>query len=257
MFSSADAYERFMGRWSRALAPHFVRFAGVQDGEAILDVGCGTGALTSAIAATAPHGRIVGIDPSEPYVAFARQELGGERIRFDVGTARQIPLDTAGVDRTLSMLIFNFVPEPEQAIAEMRRVTRPGGTIAAAVWDYSGGMQMLRAFWDEAVALAGPGAQDEGRMRFCRDGELAAFWRAEGLDEVVGERLTIETPFSSFDDYWRPFLEKQGPAGAFVAALSDPDREALRARLRRRLLGDGPDRPFVLTAMAWGARGRA
>jgi hypothetical protein len=152
--------------------------------------------------------------------------------------------------------VFNFIPDPAKALDEMMRVTRAGGIVAAAVWDYGKAMEMLRVFWDEAVALH-PAAdgRDERHMPLCREGELAAFWREHGLRDVSGEPLTIQTRFPSFDDYWSPFLEKQGPAGGYVAALEASERERLRLRLRRRLLGDGPDRRIVLRARAWAVRG--
>jgi len=256
LFSAGEAYERFMGRWSRDLAPLLVRFAGVQNGDAILDVGSGTGALTAAVAKAAPSSRIVGIDPAAPYVAFAQARHPGDLVRFEVGDAQQLRLADRSFDRTLSLLVLNFIPDPAKALNEMMRVTRPGGTVAAAVWDYGQGMEMLRAFWDEAIALkTAMDARDERHMPLCRGGELAALWREHGLQDVSEEALTIETRFSSFDDYWLPFLEKQGPAGAYVAELSASEREQLRLRLHRRLLGDGPDRPIVLSARAWAVRG--
>lgn len=256
MFSGPDSYERFMGRWSRRLAPQLVRFAGVRDADAVLDVGCGTGALTAAIAAAAPSSRIIGIDPASPYVAAARARNPDPRITFEVADARQLPLADASVDRTLSLLIFNFVPDPARALEEMRRVTRQNGTIAAAVWDYGDGMEMLRIFWDEAVAL-NPAAdhRDERHMPLCRAGELAALWRDHALTNVADEALSIDTRFASFDDFWTPFLEQQGPAGAYVGTLSPPQRDELRQRLRQRLFDDRPDAPFVLTARAWAVRG--
>lgn len=256
MFSAADAYERFMGRWSRPLAPLLVRFAEVRDGDALLDIGSGTGALAGALAAAAPSSRIVGVDPAASYVAFAQSRHPGHLVRFEEGDAQQLGFPDASFDRTLSLLVLNFIPDRAKALSEMARVTRPGGVVAAAVWDYGKGMEMLRLFWDEAVALnpsAGP--SDERHMPLCRSGELAALWREHGLQNVKEDSLTIETRFSSFDDYWSPFLEKQGPAGAYVAGLSPGAREQLQQRLRRRLLGDGPDRPIVLTARACAVRG--
>lgn len=258
MFSSGNAYDRFMGRWSRELAPLLVRFAGVRDGETVLDVGSGTGALAAAVAAAAPRSTILGVEISPSYVAFARARHAGPRIRFEEGDAQKLNLEDAAFDRTLSLLVLNFVPDPAKALREMVRVTRPGGVVTAAVWDYGEGMEMLRAFWDEAIALR-PDQQalDERHMPFCRKGELAALWREHQLQGVSEAPLTVETRFASFDDYWSPFLEKQGPAGAYVASLSAEQREQLRAGLRRRLLGDGPDRPIVLRARAWAVRGTA
>ena len=256
LFSESRAYERFMGRWSRNLAPLFVRFAGVRDGDTVLDVGSGTGALTAAVTKTAPSSRIFGIDLAASYVALAQSQHGSPLISFEVGNAQQMRFESAMFDRTLSLLVVNFIPDVRRAVREMKRVTKSKGSIAAAVWDYGEGMEMLRTFWDEAVALKrGDAAKDESNMPFSRRGELAGLWREQGLQDVVEEGLTIETRFASFDDFWTPFLEKQGPAGAYVASLSPDDRDALRQRLRRRLLGAGPDRVIVMHARAWAVRG--
>lgn len=256
LFTQAQAYDAYMGRWSRRLAPLLVRFAGVRDRDIVLDVGSGTGALAAAIASHAPTARVAGIDPAASYVDAAQATLGNERITFEVGDARQMPFDDATFDRVLSMLVINFIPDPQKAVDEMRRVTRRAGTVAAAVWDYSAGMQMLRAFWDEAIAVRpSDDKKDERHMALTGRGQLAELWRSQELQDVVEETLTIEMRFSSFDDYWRPFTQKQGPAGAFVAGLSDTQRDDLQRRLRQRLLGDEPDRPFALSAAAWAVRG--
>jgi SAM-dependent methyltransferase len=256
MFSEARAYERFMGRWSRQLAPLLVRFAGVRDGDALLDVGSGTGALSAALVAAAPGSRVVGIDPAPSYVAVAQASQASPQLQFNVGDAQRMEFPAGTFDRTLSLLVVNFIPDVDKALAEMTRVTRRGGTVAAAVWDYGDGMEMLRVFWDEAVKVT-PAAEprDERHMPFCRQGELDALWRRHGLGDVVEEALTIETRFASFADYWEPFLGKQGPAGAHVAALSARERDELEQRLRTRLLGTGGDRPFVLKARVWAVRG--
>jgi SAM-dependent methyltransferase len=256
MFSAGAAYERFMGRWSGHLAPLFVQFAGVRDGDHLLDVGSGTGALTGALAAAAPSSQIVGIDPASPFVDFAQQTRGSHRVHFEVGDAQRLRFDGATFDCTLSLLILNFVPDRAAAVREMLRVTKPGGVVAAAVWDYGEGMEMLRLFWDETVALRPDlDVRDERYMPLCRQGELAALWREHDLRDIADAPLTIETRFEGFDDYWSPFLDQQGPAGACAAALSPVERDALASRLRHRLLGARGDHPVHLRARAWAVRG--
>ena len=256
MFSMGEGYDVFMGRWSRRLAPLLVQFANVADGDDVLDVGAGTGSLTAAVSAVAPASRVVGIDPSEAFVAVARAHHQGSQLRFAVGDAQHLQFADACFDRTLSLLILNFISDPGKALKEMIRVTRPGGTVAAAVWDYGEGMEMLRVFWDEATALApAAGAKDESHMPLCRRGELATLWRTHHLLDVSEKPLTIETRFSSFEDYWSPFLQRQGPAGAYAATLPEREREQLMLNLRQRLLGDGPDRSITLRARAWAVRG--
>jgi SAM-dependent methyltransferase len=256
MFSAGNAYEFFMGRWSRTLAVPFVQFAGVQDGDSVLDVGSGTGAVAAAVAAVSPSSRIVGIDSAAAFVSFAQAHHPGDLIRFEVGDAQQLPFTDRSFTRALSLLNLNFIPDPGKALQEMSRVTQPGGTVAAAVWDYGSGMEMLRAFWDAAVALNGQAdVRDERHMPLAADGELTALFREQRFEEIASEALIVETRFSSFDDYWLPFLQKQGPAGAYVASLPATEVDELRERLRQRLLGDGRDGAIVLRARAWAVRG--
>ena len=245
-----------MGRWSRRLATQFLKFAAVKDGDSILDVGCGIGSLALAIADAFPSARVTGVDPSAAFVAHLQTEAAGERLRFLVGDAQALEFADASFDRTLSQLVLNFVVDREKAVREMLRVTRPGGVVAAAVWDYGDGMRMLRVFWDEAVALDPPlAARDERTMPLSRRGELAALWRSAGLQQVEDQPIVIDLDFSCFDDYWSPFLGGQGPAGAYVASLSESHRATLASRLRDRLLSSRRDGPFVLQARAWAVKG--
>ena len=258
MFTEAEAYDRFMGRWSRRLAPPFMKFAGVKDGDRVLDVGSGTGALALAVLQEAPASRLVGIDPSPAYIAHARTRAGGGRATFEEGDAQRLRFPDGSFDAALALLVVNFIPDRDRAAAvrEMARVTRPGGVVVAAVWDCGNGMEMLRAFWDEAVALD-PASEprDERHMPTCQTGELAALWRAQGLLDVREEPLVVPLTFSSFEDFWSPFRAGQGPAGAHVASLSERARGDLEHRLRRRLLGEGGDRSITLNARAWAVRG--
>ena len=251
MFSESDGYERFMGRWSRRLAPLFVTFAGVTEGDRVLDVGSGTGAL-AVTAAAIESVQVTGIERSPAYVRYAREHAGGDGVRFEVGDALALPFSDDAFDRTLSMLVLNFVPDPAAALQQMIRVTRPGGVVAAAVWDYGDEMQMLRTFWDAAVAVDPDAApRDERHMPLSTRGALADLWRTHGLRDIDEQPLTIDMAFGSFDDYWQPFLCGQGPAGVYVSSLSASARHALESTLRERLGDDG----FALRARAWAVRG--
>jgi SAM-dependent methyltransferase len=256
MFTASEGYERFMGRWSRLLAPQYIAFAGIRDGERILDVGTGTGSVASALAAAMPASEIVAVDPSEAFIAHAKTNTRSGRVRFEVGDAQALRHEDGAFDQTMSLLVMNFVPDPEKAIGEMRRVTRPGGTVSACVWDYDAGMQMLRFFWDEVVALdPAMEPRDERHMKLCREGQLGALWRKAGLADVQERALTIEQRYTSFEDYWAPFLKGAGPGGAYVVSLTEERRRALAARLQERLLGGRPDGAFTLRARAWCVRG--
>jgi SAM-dependent methyltransferase len=249
MFAQADSYELYMGRWSRLLAPPFIAFAGVHDGDAVLDVGSGTGVLAFAVRAADPTGKIIGIDLSPDYVSYAAHHHSEARVQFEVGDAQKLQFGAATFDKTVSLLVLNFVPDPVLAVREMQRVTKPGGTIAAAVWDYGGDMEMLRIFFEEASALDPSFTTDERKMPLGKPGALAELFRTAGLDPVEGP-VTITLHFTSFDDYWRPFLLGTGPAGAYVKQLAPDRRDALAARLRHRL----GDHAFDLKGRAWAVK---
>lgn len=256
MFSETDAYVRYMGRWSRQLAPDMLKFARLREPEAVLDVGTGTGVLASAVAAAHPEAVVTGIDPSAMFVEAASHRSSSPRLRFQVGDALALEFRDASFDATLSLLALNFIPDPRKALGEMIRVTRVGGVVAAAVWDYAEGMEMLRVFWDEAVAVdPAVASRDERHMALCRRGELAALWREAGLTDVDDQPLMIDLVFESFDDYWLPFLGGVGPAGAHAASLAAPARDALRTRLSTRLSAGREEHSISLMARAWAARG--
>jgi SAM-dependent methyltransferase len=256
MFAASADYEHFMGRWSRLLAPSYIAFAGVKNGDRILDVGTGTGSLAGSLEAILPASEIVGIDPSEAFIKYAQKNAKSTRVHFEVGNAQALKFNDASFDDTLALLVMNFVPDHRKAAIEMRRVTRPQGIVSACVWDYDRGMQMLRFFWDETVALD-PAIEpkDERHMKLSHQGQLGDLWSEAGLMNIKDEPLTIEQAYSSFNDYWEPFTKGAGPGGAYVVSLSQNRREALEARMRKRLLGDRDDGPFKLTATAWCVRG--
>lgn len=256
MFTMSAGYERFMGRWSRIMAPAFVSFVGVKETDRVLDVGTGTGALASALEVVVKSGEIVGIDPSEAFISYARKNAGAGRVRFEVGDAQALKFEDASFDQTMALLVMNFIPDYNKAIAEMRRVTRPDGVVSACVWDYNAGMQMLRFFWDEVVALdPAMAAKDERHMNLSRAGQLAELWTKAGLKNVQEKPLVIEQAYKSFDDYWEPFLKGAGPGGAYVVSLSEERRRQLESQMRKRLLGGRDDGSFTLKAQAWCVRG--
>jgi len=237
MFGDADAYERFMGRWSRLVAPLLVDFASIDDLGRVLDVGSGTGSLAFAILKQKPHCSVIGIDPSEEYVIYAASRNPfGARATFEVGDAQKLRFSDATFENSLSLLVLNFIPDPLKAMREVRRVTKGGGRIAAAVWDYGQGMRMLRVFWDAAVSIdPNAEARDEKNMRLCREGELLELWKQVGLKNVEERTLETTTRFENFRDYWDAFELKQGPAGAYVASLDHNRLQALRSEVKRRL----------------------
>jgi len=253
---AADAYERYMGRWSRPLAQAFLEWLRPPSGAHWLEVGCGTGALTAAILSSRDPRSVAACDPSDAFIAHVREALADQRVTFVTGGADTLPLRDGGFDLAVSALVLNFVPAPLEALAALRQRLRPGGTVAACVWDYASGMEFLRVFWDEAVTLdPRAAALDEGRrFPLCAAPALRTLCEAAGLTQVDTGAVEIETRFADFDDYWEPFLRGTGPAPAFVASLDGPARDDLRERLRRRLRG-GSSGEIRLRARAWSVRG--
>jgi len=253
---AGSTYEDFMGRWSRRLAREFVSWLAVPAGEHWLDVGCGTGALTTAVCDQARPASVLGCDPAAPFVEYASRHSAHERASFVVAGVGTLPARPDGYGSVSSLLALNFFPDHAAAVSEMRSVGRPGGTVSACVWDYAGRMEFLRRFWDAAVAQD-PAARklDEGaRFPICRPDALIDLFRDAGLADVACDAIEVPTRFAGFDDFWRPLLGGTGPAAAYVASLDD-DR---RGRLARRLEDDLPrdrDGSMALVARAWAVRG--
>jgi SAM-dependent methyltransferase len=256
-WASGDLYEPYVGRWSRLVGREFLARLDARAGLDWLDVGCGTGALTETAADHCAPKRLVGIDPPAGFLDFARRRLGTAGAELRQADARSLPFAAAEFDRVVSGLVLNFVPDQQRAAAEMARVVRPGGEVALYVWDYPGKMELMRHFWDAAIALD-PCAHDldEGR-RFpvCRPEPLQALFEAAGLAQVETRAIEVPTVFRDFDDYWTPFLSGQAPAPGYCMSLGEEARAVLRERLRKSLPAR-PDGSIHLVARAWAVRGR-
>lgn len=255
-WSSGDAYEQYVGRWSRLVAAEFVRWLAVPADRDWLDVGCGTGALTEVILRQAAPRRVMAHDISLPYLALARERIPDERAEFTHADAVMLPSAHATFDIAVSGIAINFVPDAPVAVREMRRVVRPQGTVALYVWDYADGMQLIRSFWDAAVSLDPNAANLDEAFRFpvCRPGPLRALFENAGLYDVDIRPIDVPTRFASFEEYWMPFEGAQGPAPSYVAALDRERRNQLRATLEKTLPRQ-PDGSIELMARAWAARG--
>ncbi|WP_201306072.1 class I SAM-dependent methyltransferase [Roseomonas harenae] len=257
--TDGDAYELQMGRWSLRLAEPFLDFAGpVGADEQVMDLGCGTGSLSLVLASRTAASRIQGVDISAAYVDYARHRTNDPRIEFRVGDACALPFSAASFDRVLSLLMLHFVPDSTAAVAEMRRVARPGAVIAAAVWDARGGFVAQRLFLDTAAALdpqaAALRAQNCTRP-MTRPGELGTAWRALGLRNIHETALTIRMEYANFEDFWGPYLGRQGPAAGYVAGLAFDALDRLREYVRSAYLDGEPDGPRSYAATAWAVRG--
>jgi len=255
LWNSASAYERFMGRWSRELARAFVLWLDIPGDRHWLEVGCGTGALTSQILQTGRPASVVATDASQQFVMHARLALPDDRVQFLTASATTLPPRTPGYDVVASSLVLNFLPDPAAALRAMRSLAANGGTVAACVWDYAGEMQFLRRFWDAAVALDPAARQyDEGeRFPICSPAALDAAFREAGFFRVTVDALEVATRFQDFDDYWMPFVGGPGPAPGYLSSLAAHKQEDLARRLATTLPRN-EDGSITLTARAWAAR---
>jgi SAM-dependent methyltransferase len=256
VWAAGEAYEPYVGRWSRLVAGEFIDWLALPSGGRWLDVGCGTGALAQTIAARAEPTNVIGLDASDRFTAFARGHAQDRRIIFQTGDAQALPFPDMTFDAVVAGLVLNFVPDPARALREMKRVLRPGGTGACYVWDHAGEMQLTRYFWSAAVALD-PEAQalDEARrFPLCNRERLLVLFRDCGFDRTECRVLDVPTVFRDFDDYWSPFLGGQGPAPTYCGTLSDDRKAVLRERLRAALPIER-DGSIRLIARAFAVRG--
>ena len=244
---AAEAYDRFMGRYSIFLAPQLADFAGVASGQRVLDVGCGPGALTSELVARLGAANVSAADPSEQFVAAARERHPG--VDIQVAPAEELPFADGEFDAALAQLVVHFMADPVGGLAEMARVTRPGGLVAACVWDHAGGQTPLAAFW-EAVHEVDPDATDESGLAGGREGHLSELLEQAGLRDVEETALPVHVEHATFEEWWEPFELGVGPAGSYLTALEPAQQVELRERCRQRLPA-----PFTLSARAWTSGG--
>lgn len=256
LWESGNPYEYFMGRWSLLVSQAFVNWLSAPAAKAWLDIGCGTGALSEAILSSQNPCKLIALDQSEGFVQTAQKRLGSAA-ECKVGNAMDLPFADAEFDYVVSALLLNFLPEPETALKEMKRVTAPGGRVAFFVWDYSGKMEMLQYFWDAAVALNPSAAKLHESTRFPRATKagLQQLLDEVGFTHSLIEPLEIETRFSDFDDYWKPFLGGQGPAPTYALSLEAAEREKLRDALYAQLPVNA-DGSLALRARAWAVQSR-
>lgn len=256
VFHVGAAYESYVGRWSRAVAVAFIDWLALPAQRRWLDVGCGTGALTEIILARAAPLGVAGIDSSEGFLAHARRHLQDSRATFQSGNAEAMPFPDGTFDAAVCGLVLNFVAHPEKAIAEMSRTLRAGGTAAVYVWDYSGKMQLMRYFWDSAVALDADALtrNDARRFSMCQPEPLRVLFERGGFNRCECRSIDVPTVFANFDEYWSPFLGGQGSAPAYCSSLTDRHRSRLREHLRAALPTER-DGAIRLNARAWAVRG--
>jgi SAM-dependent methyltransferase len=252
--SDGEAYERFLGRWTRRLAEKVIDVADIPASGGLLDVGCGTGSLAMALAERFPQRDVVGVDIAAPYIAFARRQSKNPSLAFRQGDATALPWPNGSFAASFSQLVLTFIPKPEMAVREMKRVTRPGGVVVGAVWDFRGGLVYQRLFWDTAVAFDPSAAVVRNRLfanSLSLPEGLADLWKSVGLDNVSRNSVTSRMDFADFTDYWEPLQGGQGPVGVYVNGLMPDMRDVLRERVRDAFLAGADDGPRSLTATAW------
>ena len=247
---AADAYDRFMGRYSTLLSPQLADLAGVRGGQRVLDVGCGPGALTAELVRRLGPASVAAVDPSAPFVAAARARNPGVNVLH--ASAERLPFPDHAFDAALAQLVVHLMSDPVAGLAEMARVTRRDGVVTACVWDYGGGTGPLGAFWQAARELD-PEVDDESQRAGTREGHLAELFEAAGLHDIQATALSVSLEHWSFEEWWEPFTGGVGPAGSHVASLDAEAQAELRERCRAQL----PTAPFVITARAWATRGLA
>jgi trans-aconitate methyltransferase len=254
LWSDTDAYERYMGRWSRKVAGPFLRWLDPPQGQSWIDIGCGSGCLTEQIASSVDAASIIGVDTAEGFIKIGRERV--QNVDFRIGSADNLNVSKNSIDFAVSGLMLNFVPDPQAALSEMVRVVRPSGTVALYVWDYSGQMQIMRYFFDAAKLFDGRASQfDDGiQAPICRPEPLKKGFEAVGLVDVSTTALDIPTAFENFDDYWQPFLGGVGSAPKYCKSLDESTRNKIRHSLQARL-PTSPDGQILLAARAWAVRG--
>jgi SAM-dependent methyltransferase len=255
-WSSGSAYEAYVGRWSRRVSAEFLDWLGVERGLEWADVGCGTGAMTGSILQQADPVAVRALDKSDGYLAEARGALRDARVQFELGDACALPWPPAVVDVAVSGLVLNFVADADAMVHGMRRITRPHGKVGLYVWDYADGMQMMRHFWDVAIEQvpAGAGLDQAERFPLCQPGPLRALFERAGLESITVRGIEIPTVFRDFDDYWHPFLGRQGAAPTYLASLPDATQHTIRDALQARLAPE-PDGSIRMMARAWAVQG--